>query len=149
MEELSSRLQAVYGGDAWYGLPLGELLREVDAAAAAAHPWHGVHSVWEVVLHVTVWNKVVLRRMHGETVEPTHQQDWPPVPKFSDSQWQADLLALAESHTTLCDAVNSFPPARLAETVPDKDYDFSFMLQGAVDHIVYHAGQIALLKKQR
>jgi uncharacterized damage-inducible protein DinB len=149
MEALAERLRAVFGGCPWYGLPLSEILRDVDAAAAAAHPWHGVHSVWEVVLHVTVWNQVLLRRMQGEAVELSRQQDWPPVPKFSDSQWQADQQALSASHAALCDAVRRFPDTRRAETVPGQDYDFAFMLQGAVDHVVYHAGQIALLKKQR
>jgi uncharacterized damage-inducible protein DinB len=145
---LAARLNAVFAGEAWYGPALAQVLREVDAAGAAAHPWHGVHSAWEVVLHVTAWNKVVLRRMQGEAVELTHQQDWPPVVKFADSQWQADLLALRESHAALCEAVKAFRKTRLKENVPGTPYDFSFMLQGAADHIVYHAGQIALLKKQ-
>jgi len=146
---LADRLYTVFAGEAWHGPALAQLLRDLDAASAAPHPWHGVHSAWEVVLHVTAWNKIVLRRMRGEAVELTHQQDWPPVSKFSDTQWQSDMLALTESHTALCDAVQSFPAIRLSETVPGKDYDFGFMLHGAADHIAYHSGQIALLKKQR
>jgi hypothetical protein len=41
------------------------------------------------------------------------------------------------------------PESRLAEQVPGKDYDFYHMLHGAVQHALYHAGQIALLKKVR
>lgn len=109
--QIADRLQAVFTGDAWHGPTLALLLNEMDAAAAAAHPWHGVHSVWEVTLHVTAWNKAVLRRMHGEKVELTHQQDWPPVAKFSDSQWQADIMALVESHSSLPGGANlSFGP---------------------------------------
>ena len=36
---------------------------------------------------------------------------------------------------------------RLSERVPGKDYDFRYMLAGAVQHAAYHGGQIALLKK--
>jgi hypothetical protein len=39
------------------------------------------------------------------------------------------------------------PDSRLTERVPGKDYDIYFMLHGAVQHALYHAGQIALLKK--
>jgi uncharacterized damage-inducible protein DinB len=148
IELLGSRLKQAFAGVAWHGPAMEQVLRGVDAAAAAAHPWHGVHSVWEVVLHVTAWNKAVLRRMQGEVVELTHQQDWPQVLRFSDSQWQTDLGALAESHAALCAAVRGFSAAHLKDPVPGAQYNFDFMLHGAADHIVYHAGQIALLKKQ-
>ena len=50
------------------------------------------------------------------------------------------------------DAVAAFPDERLNEKVPGKAnepdwYNFYFMLHGVVQHELYHAGQIALLKK--
>jgi hypothetical protein len=42
------------------------------------------------------------------------------------------------------------PGSRLEEMVPGKEgahYTFYYMLQGVVQHELYHAGQIALLKK--
>jgi len=36
---------------------------------------------------------------------------------------------------------------RLRETVPGKRYDFYHMLHGIAQHELYHAGQIAILKK--
>ena len=38
---------------------------------------------------------------------------------------------------------------RLRERVPGKKYDIGFMLQGVAQHGIYHAGQIAILKKTR
>jgi hypothetical protein len=35
----------------------------------------------------------------------------------------------------------------LDTTVPGKDYTYAVMLHGAAQHVLYHAGQIALLKK--
>ena len=44
----------------------------------------------------------------------------------------------------------SFPDSRLGEQVPGKSenyYNFFYMFSGIVQHELYHAGQIALLKK--
>jgi hypothetical protein len=46
--------------------------------------------------------------------------------------------------------VAGFPDSRLAEQVPGKTenyYNFYYMFSGIVQHELYHAGQIALLKK--
>jgi hypothetical protein len=46
--------------------------------------------------------------------------------------------------------VQACPDSRLAERVPGKEPDYYtlyYMLHGIVQHELYHAGQIALLKK--
>ena len=37
--------------------------------------------------------------------------------------------------------------AQLSTKVANRDHDYRFMLNGAITHSVYHAGQIALLRK--
>jgi hypothetical protein len=49
-------------------------------------------------------------------------------------------------------AVAAFPDSRLQAQVPGKSeryYNFYYMFSGIVQHELYHAGQIALLKKAR
>ena len=43
----------------------------------------------------------------------------------------------------------AFDPRRLDDTVQGKNYSFYVMAHGVVQHDLYHAGQIALLKKAR
>jgi hypothetical protein len=53
-------------------------------------------------------------------------------------------------HEELVAAVAVLPDSRLDEVVPGKQgahYTFYYMLHGVVQHELYHAGQIALLKK--
>ena len=45
--------------------------------------------------------------------------------------------------------IAALPEPRLRDQVPGKDYDFYFMLHGVVQHELYHAGQIAILKKAK
>jgi hypothetical protein len=69
------------------------------------------------------------------------------VKDTSDSAWLSALENLKQRHAELTQGVLSMPDFRLISQVPGKDYDFYHMLHGAVQHELYHAGQIALLKK--
>ena len=44
-------------------------------------------------------------------------------------------------------AIAALDPERLDERVRGKPYSVYFMLHGVIQHNLYHAGQIALLKK--
>ncbi len=43
--------------------------------------------------------------------------------------------------------MRKLPHAKLSETVPGREYSVYCLLHGVVQHNLYHAGQIALLKK--
>jgi len=53
---IAEQLRRAFEGDAWHGPALLELLQDVDAVTAAAKPLPDVHSIWELVLHVAVWD---------------------------------------------------------------------------------------------
>src|SRR6266436_5564254 len=53
---IAELLRRAFGGSAWHGPALLELLEYVDSATAAAKPLSDVHSIWELVLHIAVWD---------------------------------------------------------------------------------------------
>jgi hypothetical protein len=126
-----------------------ELLAGVTAGQAAAHPLPDAHSIWEIVLHMRVWNEVTVRRIRGEQAEPTPSEDWPSVVESSESRWDDDVRSLKLAHSKAYNAIYGMPDARLTEVVPGKPafHNFYYELHGLVQHDLYHAGQIALLKK--
>jgi len=147
---IADQLRRAFQGEAWHGPSVLEILSGVDAGAAAARPLPGAHGIWEIVLHIAVWDDVARRRMSGEAVEPTPAQDWPAVTDTSPGAWQRTVHHLTQAHDALIRAVSAFSDSRLLERVPGKEpaYNtFYFMLHGVVQHELYHAGQIALLRK--
>lgn len=147
---IADQLRRAYDGEAWHGPALFEILHGVTAAQAAARPIRGAHRIWEVVQHVAVWNDAGRRRMAGEVVQPPPHEDWPAVKDESPEAWQRTLAHLKQTLDALASAVEACPDARLSEKVPGKEPDFYtlyYMLHGIVQHALYHAGQIALLKK--
>lgn len=147
--KLADQLHRAFEGDAWHGPSVFEALEGVDAKAAAARPIRGAHSIWELTLHIAAWEGIVRRRLAGEVVTPTDEENFPPVNDESDSAWHKAKRTLQSRHEDLLQAVSGIPESRLSEQVSGKDYDFHHMLYGEVQHAVYHAGQMALLKKAR
>jgi len=147
---IADQLRRAFDGDAWHGDSLFEILKGVTAARAAARPIAGAHSIWELVLHIAAWDGAVLRRLGGDAVELSDAENFPPVMDLSEAAWRAVLAKVRRIHEELVAAVAALPDSRLDEMVPGKEgahYTFYYMLHGVVQHELYHAGQIALLKK--
>jgi DinB superfamily len=75
------------------------------------------------------------------------EENFPAVKVTSAVAWQQAVEQMKQAHRELMQTVSGMTDSRLAEPVPGKDYDAYFMLQGVTQHELYHAGQIALLKK--
>jgi uncharacterized damage-inducible protein DinB len=85
-------------------------------------------------------------------VDLPDEQNFPSVMDTSEAAWGRALERAKQVHNELVEAVKSFPDERLSEKVPGKKnepdwYNYYYMLQGVAQHELYHAGQIALLKK--
>ena len=144
------QLKLAFDGEAWHGPALMEILADVDAATAAAHPIAAGHSIWELVLHVAAWEQVIITRIvEGKAVTLSDEKNFGHIEHVSDAAWQQAVLALRRTHQELINIVTAMPESRLSDPVPGKTYDIYFMLNGAVQHAAYHGGQIALLKRAR
>jgi uncharacterized damage-inducible protein DinB len=146
---VAEQLRRAFEGDAWHGPALLELLEDVDATTAGARPLPRGHSIWELVLHVAAWDGAACRRLGGEKVQLTGAANFPVVPRPTEAAWRKTIAHAKRTHDVLVKTVAALPEARLRERVPGKKYDFHFMLHGIAQHELYHAGQIALLKKAR
>jgi uncharacterized damage-inducible protein DinB len=150
---IANLYRSVYEGDAkgeaWHGVALKPLLKQVTAEQASRIPDGLDHSIWQLVQHIAYWEEVVLRRVRGEIVDAplNTPEDWPPKRKLSDSEWQQALHRLDASHIALLKAMEAFPENKLRETVPKRDHDYYALLHGIINHCVYHGGQIATVKK--
>ena len=80
-------------------------------------------------------------------VDPPDEMNFPPVNDSSEIAWQTTLQALAASNQALRDAIRKIDDAKLEEIVPEANYSIYALLHGVIQHDLYHAGQIALLKK--
>ncbi len=145
---LADQLRRAFEGDAWHGPALLELLVDIRPSTAAAHPIKDVHSIWELVLHIAAWDDAVNRRIVlGKALQLTDEENFPTVTDNSAAAWKKAIDHAKQVHAQLLKTVEVLPDQRLSEQVPGKNYDIRFMLEGVAQHELYHAGQIAILKK--
>ena len=147
IEHLAEQHSRALGGPAWHGPSILELLKGVSAARAAARPIPGAHSIWELVLHIRTWDRVVLARLRGESFKPTPEENWPSIVGASPKSWKRAVREMTETHRKLNQAISALSGARLSRTLPGKNYPLHHLVYGVIQHELYHAGQIGLLKK--
>ncbi len=147
---IADQLRCAFEGGAWHGPAVLELLADLDPSTAASHPLPDVHSIWELVLHIAAWDGAVNRRIvTGKAVTLNDAQNFPPVKDKSRAAWKEAITLLKRAHNELVKTVAALPDSRLNERVPGKKYTVYVMLHGVTQHELYHAGQIAILKKTR
>jgi uncharacterized damage-inducible protein DinB len=148
INRISDQLKRAYMGEAWHGPSVCEVISDIDPAMAAAYPLQGVHSIWEIVLHMVAWIKFA-RLSLEEKAMPQNlppEKDWPVVQEASQTVWESTLKTLEKEHRLLLDRVSKLKDSELSKIVPGRNYSVYFLLHGIIQHNLYHAGQMSLLK---
>jgi uncharacterized damage-inducible protein DinB len=153
-ERLLDQLEREIQGQPWHGPSLTTILDGVTPAQAAHKPSADAHSIWEILLHMTGWKREVTRRARGHEAAEPEQGDWPAIGEPNDTRWREAQADHLRAQRELIDAVSGLSESQLATKVPGNIEAFvgaglSILatLWGVVQHDVYHAGQIAILKK--
>ena len=148
VQRIDQQLERAYRAQAWSGPAVLEVLNGVKAKTAAARPIAEAHSIWEITLHIGVWKDVVTRRLNGDPAQNIpDDEDWPPVPDTSEAAWKRALEDLEAKHQALRKALAGVRDDQLDEPPAPGASSRYIQLHGAIQHDLYHAGQIAVLKK--
>lgn len=169
MTEISrilDQFRRAYDGDAWHGTPLRQILRGITARQAAGHIAPETHSIWEILLHITAWEGEVLRRLQTGIMDMPEDGDWNTVQDdaelgaahsssvSSEEAWNKAIQRFETVHAALEQEMERCTDERLSailgtnrERETGGGVSVYVLLHGIVQHSIYHAGQIALLKK--
>jgi uncharacterized damage-inducible protein DinB len=144
---ISRQLRRGFEGNAWHGPAVMELLADVTASQANQRPIPDAHTIWELVNHMRSVALIVYRRITA--TPPTggpEEADFPEVTDTSEAAWKRSVDDLGTTHRALRSAIEALPDSRLSEKLEGGATVYS-NLHGQVQHDLYHAGQIAILKK--
>jgi uncharacterized damage-inducible protein DinB len=149
IERIQDQLRRSFEGGAWHGPAVLELLADVNATQAAAHPIPGAHSIWELTLHIAAWERAVTRRLSGGRPEVPDAENFPRIDDASEAAWQQAIETLQSEHQELLDAISRLDELQLDDTLGVGPSSVYVTLHGVVQHNLYHAGQIAILKRSQ
>jgi hypothetical protein len=146
---IADQLRRAFKGDAWHGPSISELLSGVTVAQASNRPLISTHSIWEIVVHIDLYLRAAFGAMQGTAMPRWYgtEKDWPEIVDISVPGWSEACGQLFQSAEQVAHAIEQQPDDTLSRVVPGRDYDFYYLFHGIVQHSLYHAGQIAILKK--
>ena len=149
IERILDQLRRAYEGNAWHGPSVKEVLNGITVGQAHARPLTTAHSIWELVRHIAVWEDVGRRRLGGDLaqIEISSPEDWPSPEDMSEAAWEQAKAALDRCHQALVEAIAQVPESLLDEPICEGLSTVYVTLHGVIQHDLYHAGQIAMLKK--
>jgi uncharacterized damage-inducible protein DinB len=138
---IGDQLKRAFEGDCWWGPGVREVLKGITEEQALRRR-EGLHSICELVRHMTVWKQAVADGLAGKPIAVSEEQDFPAA-----GAWQAALDGLEAAQRSLMTALATLDDSRLSQLMPGRDYTVYFALHGVIQHDVYHAGQIMALKR--
>ncbi len=148
LARIEDQLRRTLEGEAWHGPAILELLAGIAPEQAQTRPIPGVRSIWQLLLHLSGTYRLVLRRLRGDASPLTLEEDWPPLPEPTTENWQETLRELRALNEEVRRVVAGFDANRLDQSlVKEPPYTAYTQLIGLTQHDIYHAGQIALLKR--
>jgi hypothetical protein len=146
-ERITDQLNRAFVGEAWHGPAVLEILDGVTAEQAAAHSLDGGHSIWELALHIEAWLRAGAKRLQGDRAQLSDAEDWPAVTGSDEQTWKQVQESIKQAHDELRRAILLLDDSRLDQPIIEGMSSVYVTLHGVIQHSLYHAGQIAILKK--
>ena len=141
------QLDQLYNGGSWQGESISAKLNSLSEAEAFQQPLPGVHSVAEIVWHCIYWRTVALKRMEGDNLyrEQTMEAlNFLPLTELQEKGWKDLIAELSQSQSDILRELDTKRDAFLdGEYQPG--YSFDHLVEGIVQHDLYHLGQIGLV----
>jgi uncharacterized damage-inducible protein DinB len=148
-QSIIKSFETTLSGQPWFGRAVYEILGEVDESKANIKPTGADHSMIVLLWHMNTWAEFVLGSLENKTADEMkaiEANDWRVIdPKIHT--WKKGLDQLKETHTKIIELLSKKEDSFLSEIVPTRKFNFRFMLNGLVQHNIYHLGQIAYVNK--
>lgn len=146
---LAERMKDAWEGDPWYGRNTRTLLSEIDETIAFQQP-SGQHSILELVWHMCTWKEFVISRIREDNKFPLkyfETADWRQLDHTNKALWKQGMQQLEQLQSEMVNLVLIQKDELLEKMVAERNYTFRKLLNGIIEHDVYHAGQVAYVKK--
>lgn len=143
---IAQHVLEVHHGNNWTDVNIADTLRDVTLAEATAPTPGSPNTIAALVRHLAFWNRVMMRRAQGvgTEVDPANGFDGPPLQSAGD--WAALQADLMQSAQELADAIRAVDEAKWSEPILPNFSTTYKNLQGTVEHVHYHLGQLVILK---
>lgn len=144
----ASQFAANYDGQPWYGDSFYDILEKVKPAMAYWQPKRNAHSIAQLVSHIIYWRSALIKRLEGDLeYRPSMKSEfnWRSNEQLKKTGWKSLRKSLDESQFKLLSVLSNQKDSLLKKKYTEKASFFD-LINGILQHDLYHLGQIAYLK---
>ena len=144
----AAQLNENFSGEPWFGRNIQAILKEINEEIANQKP-NGQHSILELLYHMINWRLFTINRLEKSTatVKSFEENDWQVLDHQDKSLWQKGIDQLNDTQQRLLNLINTMKDEDLQSPVHERDYENRTLINGIIQHDIYHLGQIAYIKK--
>ena len=149
VQSIIRNLQNTLSGDPWFGRAVYPILKEVDESKAYINPGNSGHSLIKLLYHMITWAGFTLGKLdiHADAdLTQSEDLDWREINPAIHS-WTTGLEKFMKIHEKIISVLETKEDAFLAGMVAGREFNYRFMLNGLIQHNIYHLGQVAYVKK--
>jgi uncharacterized damage-inducible protein DinB len=149
VQSIIKNLENVLNGQPWYGKPVYALLGEVSTTVVDKKPTDKSHSLLELLYHMNTWAEFTLKSVQGaqeSEIKNVTEKDWRDM-SSPQLGWEKGLKEFKSIHEELLKILPTKDDQFLDEMVKLRKFNYGFLLNGLIQHNIYHVGQIAYLQK--
>lgn len=149
MHSIIRRIENVNSGEPWFGRAVYTILEEVDPKKVYQKPNNTEHSLVELLYHMITWADFTLKRIEKDQINDlaaAEELDWREIDSKVHT-WKKGLAEFQAIHKKIISLLKKKGDLFLEEKVDYRKYNFRFLVNGMIEHNIYHLGQIAYLKK--
>lgn len=153
IKNIIQQLDEVQNGRLWIGSTFKSKLNDVNEKLFFTRPIKDLHSIAEIISHLTLWRKETILKIRTGKGSKTDdcEENWLTNDKLEPLGWQHLKSEYDKSLIELIDLLNSKDDDFLDEEYYDADfkadYKYSFVIKGMLHHDIYHLGQIGIIIK--
>ena len=144
---IAQHLIDVHEGKNWTEVSIADVLEDVTVEEAITLTNASPNTIASLVHHITFWNRVMVERIKGANVNIDEHNGYNVPPLLTDNDWLREKVDNNISSHELALAIDSFEEANLTKPLLEGGSSAYKNLQGTVEHVHYHLGQIVILKK--
>lgn len=149
VQSITRNFENTLSGTPWFGRAVFEILGEIDESKASIKPNNAEHSLLDLLYHMITWAEFTLDRIQkdtGKNVKYFEDLDWRQIDPKKHS-WKKGVVELKRIHEEIVSILKQKDDEFLKEPVNHREYNYRFLLNGLIQHNIYHLGQIAYVNK--
>ena len=147
IQKLLKTIDANIYGNPWFGDSLTKKLQGITATMAATKPKKLNHNIAEILTHMMAWRQFVIEHLNGNSQYEVWETelDWTTLPHLTDSHWLDLQQSFNTQHQLFLSQIEQKASQILEQKLGNRTYSFRTLLNGIIQHDIYHIGQISIL----